>query len=164
MARRPPTALEVAAGIAIGGSLIAVAVPTFARNLHASRTSEAITGVGDIAKGAVAYAGKKGPPECFPPSAPLTPAEVPRADRAVDPPGTWDHMTWHALGFSVPYAHNFAFAFDSTQDPTVGSFVARAHGDLDGDGERSTFELRGLCTQSETARIRPGLYVDREVE
>lgn len=164
MARRPPTALEVAAGIAIGGSLLAVAVPTFARNLHASRTSEAVGGVGDIAKGALTYAGKKGPPECFPPSAPLTPAEVPRADRIIDPPGTWDHMTWHALGFSVAYAHHYAFAFDSVQDPAIGSFVARAHGDLDGDGERSTFELRGRCTASERAMLVPGLYVDREVE
>ena len=164
MARRPLTALELAAILAIGGSVVAVAVPTFAKNLHASRLSEAVRGTGDIAKGAVVYAGKKGPPECFPPSAPLTPTQVPRGEWITDPPGTWDHMTWHALGFSIDHDHYFSFAFDSVHDPSRGTFVARAHGDLDGDGERSTFELRGTCTSTDSARIEPGLFVDREVE
>jgi len=55
------------------------------------------------------------------------------------------------------------FAFDSEDLPSRAVFTARAHGDLDGDGEHSTFELRGEFTEKR-ARILPGLYVDREVE
>ncbi len=150
-------------GIALGGSLLAVFIPSFIKNLTASRLSEAVHGVRDISVGAVGYVGGKMPPECFPPPAPLTPAEVPRGDRVVDPPGTWDHMTWAALGFSVDHAHYFSFAFDSSLGPARSTFVARAHGDLDGDGERSTFEMQGEC-DAQGARVLPGLYVDREVE
>jgi hypothetical protein len=43
-------------------------------------------------------------------------------------------------------------------------FVATAHGDLDGDGVLSTFEVRGERKPGEDARVLPGMYVDREVE
>jgi hypothetical protein len=163
MASRGPTYLELAVGIALGGSVLAVAIPAFVRNLQASRVSEAVRGVGDIARGAVAYSEGKLPLEAFPPPAPLTPADVPRGDRVVDAPRTWDHLTWAALGFSMTHAHYFSFAFDSENLPARAVFTARAHGDLDGDGERSTFELRGEFL-SKRAQILPGIYVDREVE
>lgn len=157
------TYTELAVGIALGGALLAAAVPAFVRNLHASRLSEAVRGVGDIANGAVVYAEGKPAIEAFPPPAPLTPAAVPRGDRVVDKPGTWDHLTWAALGFSIQHTHYFSFAFDSDLHDARSTFVARAHGDLDGDGERSTFELSGEHT-GRKARVLPGLYVDREVE
>ena len=40
---------------------------------------------------------------------------------------------------------------------------APAHGDLDGDGVLSTFEIEGEA-DANGARILPGMYVDREVE
>ena len=58
---------------------------------------------------------------------------------------------------------SFCFAFDSQRTPQRATFVARAHGDLDGDGERSTFEVHGEATP-DGVRLLPGLYVDREVE
>ena len=157
------TAVQIALFIAIGGSVTLVFGLEFMRNLQASRLTEAVSGVNAIATGALAYAWQKPPADAFPPSAPLTPAEVPRGTRVDDPPGTWDHMTWAALGFSKPHAHYFCFAFDSQRSPARSTFVARAHGDLDGDGERSTFEVHGEAT-AEGARMLPGLYVDREVE
>jgi hypothetical protein len=160
---RSPTYLEVAFIIAIGGSVLAVAVPTFLHELQASRLTEAVDGVRKIATGAVVYADGKPLPMAFPPPAPLTPASIPRGDRVVDPDGTWDHLTWASLGFSINHAHYFSFAFDSTNGPAQSSFVARAHGDLDGDGERSTFEMRGEATV-QGAQVLPGLLVDREVE
>lgn len=99
-----------------------------------------------------------------PPPAPLTPAEVPRGDRVTDKPGAWDHLTWAALGFSMSHEHYFSFAFDSENQASLATFRARAHGDLDGDGERSTFELGGEMRAGQKARVLPGLYVDREVE
>ena len=157
------TYVEVAVAIALGGSLLAIALPSFARNLNASRLSEAVRGVGDIAAGAVVYADGKEASEAFPPPAPLTPAEVPRGERVVDKPGTWDHLTWAALGFSIHHAHYFSFAFASDLQPGRATFAARAHGDLDGDGERSTFELTGESA-GRRPRVLPGLYVDREIE
>jgi hypothetical protein len=168
---RSPTTLELAAIIAVGGSVLAVGIPTFLRNLQASHLSEAVRGLNEIGAGAMQYADGKIPAEAFPPSAPLTPTQVPRGARAVDSAGTWDHMTWAALGFRqtsdaterAESAHYFSFAFDSANGPTRAVFIARAHGDLDGDGDRSTFEIQGECTET-GARILPGMLVEREVE
>ncbi len=159
----PLRPVELAVAIALGGSVVAVAVPVFVRNVHASRTAEAIRGLGDIGKGAVTYAAGKPATEAFPPPAPLTPAEVPRGGAVVDPPGTWDHLTWAVLGFSVPHEHHYSFAFDSENHNDYARFKATAHGDLDGDGQRSTFELTGEA-RGGSARVLPGLYVDRELE
>ncbi|MCS6898350.1 MAG: hypothetical protein RMJ98_01015 [Myxococcales bacterium] len=163
MLGRSFSALQLALGIALVGSLLAIFIPSFLRNLHASRLTEAVRGVNAIATGAVLYAEGKMPAEAFPPSAPLTPAEVPRVKPVEDPPGTWEHLTWAALGFRMDHAHFFCFAFDSNLGPTRSTFVARAHGDLDGDGELSTFEIHGEAVPG-GARILPGIFVDREVE
>jgi hypothetical protein len=113
--------------------------------------------------GAVALAAARPPEGPFPPSAPLTPAEVPRGVRADDPHGAWDHPTWRALGFGFDYAHAFSFEFDSGTVGGQAHFRAIAHGDLDGDGVVSTFELEGRADPS-GAIVLPGMYVDREVE
>ena len=89
---------------------------------------------------------------------------------AADPFGTWQTPTWQALGFPPPRAsgraftegqpHAFSFAFDSTLSPARSSFVAHAHGDLDGNGVMSTFELRGHDVEGDPggAAVEPGLY------
>ena len=43
-------------------------------------------------------------------------------------------------------------------------FTAAAHGDLDGDGLVSTFEVAGERSPAQPARVLPGMFVDREVE
>jgi len=156
-------AIEAAVGIALGGSLLAVAVPAFVRNLSFSRLDEATSGLALIGAHAVQGARGKACDAAFPESAPLTPASVPRGKPAVDPdPDPWQQPTWRALDFrpSAPgVAHSFSFAFDNQKT----SFVAHAHGDLDGDGQTSTFEIRGVCENGQ-ARLEPGMYVDQEVE
>jgi hypothetical protein len=177
------SAVEAAVLFAIAGSLLAVAVPAFVREVHASRFVEPVDGLAKIGSGAIAYATNEGvstPRSPFPPSAPLTPATPPRGTREVDPPGAWDHPTWKALGFRAApegIAHAFSFGFDSTAGPVsspgdraaprtgdVPSFVAHAHGDLDGDGVRSTFEIRGSAPSAEPPTLEPGMYVESEVE
>jgi hypothetical protein len=159
---RSLTPIEAAIAFALGGSILAVAVPEFVRGLHASRLAEPVDGLKRIASGAVALA-STGPTHEFPPSVPLTPAEVPRGVRAEDPPGVWEAPTWRALGFSFDHPHAFSFAFESSQSGTTSHFRATAHGDLDGDGVLSTFEIEGEADAS-GARLLPGMYVDREVE
>jgi hypothetical protein len=160
---RPLSPVEAAALFAIGGSVLAVAVPEFVRGLHASRLAEPIDGLKRVAVAAVAGAHGVPAASAFPPSAPLTPAEVPRGVRVEDPPGTWDHPTWKALGFSLDHPHAFSFQFDSTSGDTRSTFKVTAHGDLDGDGVLSTFEVEGEADVG-GARVLPGMYVEREVE
>lgn len=176
---RSISALEFAAVFAVAGSLLAVAVPAFFKNLTASKLSEPIEGLDRMVTGAVAYAATHPQEISFPPSAPLTPAEVPRGVRVVDPPDAWRHLTWLSLGFGFdPCArkpatcttprteHAFSFKFDSELDPATLAmrFTATAHGDLDGDGVVSTFEVRGDRIPGKPARVLPGMFIDREVE
>jgi hypothetical protein len=158
---RSLTPIEAAIAFALGGSILAVAVPEFVRGLHASRLAEPVDGLKRIAASAIVLAST--PDHAFPPSAPLTPPEVPRGVRADDPQGVWDQPTWRALGFSFDHPHAFSFAFDSSQTGPSSHFRATAHGDLDGDGVLSTFEIEGEA-DANGARILPGMYVDREVE
>ncbi len=155
------TPLEIAIGASILGSLLAVAIPSFARNVHATHFAEATDGLARLGSQAVAYADAH-KDEGFPKSAPLTPADVPRGVRVVDPPGAWSHPTWTSLGFraspeGVPHAFSFAF------DGAGASFTARARADLDGDGVPSTFETRGVV-QPAGAALSPGMYVEAELE
>jgi hypothetical protein len=158
--------LELSAAFAIGGSVLAVAVPAFVRNLHASKLSEPIENLDRIVTSAVAYAAAKPQEISFPPSAPLTPAEVPRGVRVVDQPEIWQHLTWKSLDFHIDEPHAFSFRFDSEVDPVtrVMRFSALAHGDLDGDGTLSTFEVRGERVPGQPPRVLPGMFVDRQVE
>lgn len=160
------TLLRFSALFGIGGSLLAVAVPTFVKNLHASKTAEALEGLDRITRAALADAESRPQRESFPPSVERTPAEVPRGVRVVDPPGTWDHLTWRALRFSVENEHAYAFQFDSSVDPATETarFSCQALGDLDGDGTLSTFEARGERVPGATATAMAGLLIRREVE
>jgi hypothetical protein len=173
---RSISALEFAAVFAVGGSLLAVAVPAFLKNLSASKLTEPIEGLDRMVTSAVAYAARHPQPISFPPGAPLTPTEVPRGIRVVDAPEVWQHLTWRSLDFGfckeeerskvtcVPHA--FSFQFDSELEPAtqVMRFTATAHGDLDGDGIVSTFEVRGERVPGAPARVLPGMFIDREVE
>lgn len=158
--------LELSAMFAVGGSLLAVAVPAFFRNLSASKLSEPIEGLDRMVTQAVAYASSKPQDISFPPPSPLTPLQVPRGVRAADPPEVWEHLTWKCLSFRFDEPHAFSFKFDSELDPAtqVMRFTATAHGDLDGDGTLSTFEVRGERAPGREARVLPGMFVDREVE
>jgi hypothetical protein len=86
--------------------------------------------------------------------------------RVVDPPEIWKHLTWLSLNFSYTEPHAFSFQFDSEMDPVtqVMRFTATSHGDLDGDGNLSTFEVRGERSPGQPARVLPGMFIDREVE
>ena len=154
------TPVELAIGAAILGSLLAVAVPAFVHDLHASRFVEPTEGLERLGASAVAYAITNGR---FPDSAPLTPATPPRGKKEVDPPGAWDGPTWKALAFrpspeGVPHAYSFSF------ESTGTAFVAQARGDLDGDGVLSTFEIRGSTAAGAKPTVAPGMYVDQELE
>jgi hypothetical protein len=160
------TLLQAAAIVGIGGSVLVVAVPAFVEALAASKLSEPLDGLRKITTAAAANAEHHEQRESFPPGAELTPSEVPRGVRVKDPPGTWNHLTWHALAFKMEDEHAFSFKFESAFDSVTNEarFVATAHGDLDGDGNLSTFQVQGMRAAGQPARALPGLFVDRELE
>lgn len=155
--------VEAALAFAIGGSLLAITLPAFFRNLHASRMSEALDGLQQISGRAWALSDAAPITSAFPASSPLTPAQVPRATLELDPPRTWDHPTWRLLGFGFETPHAYAFQFDSEGGPQGSRFTATAHGDLDGDGVVSTFRTGGAVREGAAATREP-LEVNREVE
>ncbi len=157
-------AVQLAMLVSGVGVLLASMAPTFIRDLHASRVTEAVEGISTIAANAVAYASDKDLPASFPSPAPLTPADVPRGVRIVDPPGTWEHPTWKTLHFEMTLPHRFSYAFDVSSDPARIWFQARAHGDLNGDGVTSTFEVSGERRPGASAVLVPGMKINREVE
>lgn len=154
---------------ALAGSTLAVMVPAFLHQLRASRFVEPIQGLERLGESAVAYAHEHPVGEAFPPSAALTPDAPPRGRCEVDPAGAWDGPTWRALDFRpVPAGdpHCFAFGFDSALSPAKSTFRAYAHGDLDGDGIVSTFEVTGehVSGDGRGPLLDPGMFVDAEVE
>jgi hypothetical protein len=171
--RRAP--VELAIGFALIGSLLAIAVPTFVREMHASRLVEPVDGVKRLGVSAIAFGRTQTSPsgqgaQVFPPAAPMTPRVPPRGHREIDPPDTWDHPTWIALDLFRPVPpgtpHCFAFAFDSALSAPKSTFRAHAHGDLDGDGFYSTFEVTGRFVDGDPRGpvLDPGMTVDSEVE
>ena len=156
------TPVELAIGVALLGSVAAVAIPAFVRELHASRLVEPTDGLARIGAAALTYAEANGR---FPDSAPLTPASPPRGKKEADPPGTWDTPTWKALAFrpgTEGAPHAYAFSFDAPKP--AESFTAQARGDLDGDGILSTFEIKGVIPAGDKPRLLPGMYVEAELE
>lgn len=160
--------VELAATLSISGSLLAIMVPVVSREVRTSKFIEPMDGISHLGTHAMLFALGRPPSNAFPDTAPLTPKEVPQGTREVDPPGTWDHPTWQALRFrpspeGVPHA--FSFSFQSESAPGESSFMARAHGDLDGDGIRSTFEVGGHARSTEPGPVLdPMITIVREVE
>jgi hypothetical protein len=160
---RSLTPLEAAALVAGVGSVLAVLIPTFVRNVHASYVSEATAGVSDIAARAAARLEAAHSTDALPDSAPLTPSSVPRGVRVKDPPGTWDHPTWHALEFGFDTPHAYSFAFEAERTPDSAKFSAIAHGDLDGDAVLSTVQVEGSYHPGKAVELTP-MDVEHEIE
>jgi hypothetical protein len=160
---RSLTAVETAAAIALGGSLLAVMVPAFVRNVHASRLAEPIDGLNRIAAHATALAAGRPAEIAYPETVGLTPSAVPQGKRVLDPPGTWNQATWRRLDFEFTVPHAFSFSFESHDAKGRATFRAEAHGDLDGDGALSSFALGGESIDGSEPTVTP-MEVMREVE
>lgn len=155
--------VEAAVAFAIGGSVLAVFVPPFVRNLHASRLTEPLERLQYISRRAAELADNAPTSQAYPSSVTLTPALVPRGELVTDPPGTWSHPTWRLLDFSFDTPHAFSFELSSVNGPQLSSYSAAAHGDLDGDGVLSTFQIAGSVRPGGAPQTLP-LEVTREVE
>lgn len=160
---RALTPVELAVAISLGGTVAATMIPTFLRNVHASRLSEPVLGLKEIAAHASLRAAGLPAETAYPESAPFTPATTPRGELVLDPPGTWDAPTWRALDFSFDTPHAYSFAFESSNGEALSTFTARARGDLDGDGVTSSFAISGSVKRGAEPTLQP-LEIHREVE
>jgi hypothetical protein len=124
---------------------------------------EPVDGLGRIATRATVLAASEPAEAAYPAPVGLTPEHVARGIPMVDPPGTWDHPTWRLLDFSFSGAHSYSFAFDGENAPGRAVFHAVAHGDLDGDGLLSTFEVSGESRDGAEPVVFP-VESHREVE
>lgn len=157
------TALQLAIIVALVGSVLAVFVPEFLRNLHASRLSEPLDGLRRLSSQASMQAAAAPTLFAYPDSAPRTPEQVPAGDSTTDPEGTWSHPTWRLLHFAMSGPHYFSFEFESETSVKGAHFIARAFGDLDGDGELSHFEVFGETKPGQEPVTYP-VRIHREVE
>jgi hypothetical protein len=155
--------IEAASLVSLAGCVLAVAVPTFTRNVHASYVGEATRGVSELAQRAAARLDAAQSIDALPEPAPLTPAVVARGVRTEDPPGTWAHPTWRALSFSFERTHAYSFGFDAERGEASAKFRAYAHGDLDGDAVRSTISIEGRFAVPGPTELSP-LDVQNEIE
>jgi len=158
---RSLTPVEAALCVAVCGSVLAVGIPAFVRDLHASRLVEPIDGLNRIAGAAAAHVA--GEPNRYPDSAPRTPRDVPAGAPALDPPGVWEHPTWVSLGLAFDIPHSYSFEFDSERRGRRAKYVAVAQGDLDGDGQLSEFSIRGEAVDGREPLTLP-IEMRREVE
>ncbi len=160
---RSVTPLEAAVAVAVAGAVLATALPSFVRNLHASKLVEPIDGLNRIAVRATSLATGRPVASAYPESVGLTPAEIPAGVRVTDPPGTWDHPTWRALEFEFSVPHSFCFAFESGGSADHAAFRAVARGDLDGDGSTSEISISGQSREAGPPSVAP-MEMYREVE
>jgi hypothetical protein len=155
--------MEAVMVVSLAGSVLAVAVPAFVRNVHASRWVEPMNGLLSIGARASSLARTRPLTDAYPESAPLTPGTVPKGESVEDPDGTWEHPTWRALQFRLDTPHYFSFAFHSDNGSQISRFEAHAEGDLDGDGQTSMFKLSGELRRDGEPVLFP-MEIDREVE
>ena len=157
------TPLQLAILVAFTGSVAAVFIPEFMKNLHASRLAEPLEGLRQLSGQASMQAAGAPPLLAYPDSAPRTPEQVPAGKSATDPEGTWAHATWRLLSFEKKGPHFFSFEFESERAEMGAHFIARAFGDLDGDGELSNFEVFGESRPGQEPQVYP-VRIFREVE
>ena len=106
------TPVELAIGVALLGSLLAVAVPAFSRDLHSSRLVEPIDGLGAHRRRGRDATRRR--TSASPTARRSRPPIPPRGIKEADQPGTWDGPTWKDLAFrpspeGVPHAYSFSF-------------------------------------------------------
>lgn len=142
------TLVELMVVVLILGLLAGIALPTFMLYIRRSRSTEAVTNIQRIYASQYSYNSEvheRGMGGSFV-NAPPTPSTAPASSRYVANPANWySQPEWVALGFVLDAAHFYQYS-----SPADGNgFTARAVGDLDGDGARSTFSRVGVIVSGE---------------
>lgn len=168
------TLIELMIVVAILGILAATAIPTMVRFVRRAKTAEAVDKLAYLYSMSGAYVtgerfsrgmGATSVAPQFPASQALTPAMIPAGVRVTDPPGMWDASpTWLALNFAIADPHFYSYEYVSMGTGATALFTARAQGDLDGDGNASTFERAGMLNSNREVQGSGGVFIQLELE
>jgi type II secretory pathway pseudopilin PulG len=166
------TLVETAIAVAIVGALLAVLVPAFARSLRTSKISEASEQLDRLSRSVSTYYEAERTVDdatvraCVPGPAGPAPAQPSPEREPVDlsadeTPGA---ATWRAIGHRVdePVRYRYTLVSASPGCGRTGRALVtlRAEGDLDGDGDLSTFER---TLGSSRGSLRPeGVLFERD--
>jgi len=143
----------ISIALAIFGMLLgAIAIPAFMDSMSKAKRVESDVMLMKIQHAAERYAVENG---AFPrDSAPLTPAvsccERP-SHKCLDAQ-SWQVPAWQQLDFSIDHPHYFQYSYESDGK----SFVAKAVGDLDCDGDTVTYEISGTLDSAGTTFSKRG--------
>jgi prepilin-type N-terminal cleavage/methylation domain-containing protein len=167
------TLVELMNVLTLAAILVALGMYGLARYVRHAKTAEAVGSVQAIAQAAAAFYNESdanqpvGAPAAaaramrhFPPpsrtSVPPDPRDV-RGQRYQSEMADWDVSPWRELHFSIPQPQCYAYSFDSSGTGVQATASAIAHGDLDGDGSISTYELNVGPDDKLVARVSPDL-------
>jgi type II secretory pathway pseudopilin PulG len=169
--------VEVAALLSVVGMLLAVAIPTLARTLRASKVAEASEHLELLSRAAAAYYAVprldpgRGVLHCLPEAAGPSPNVPSPSGVVVDFGATPGAATWKALGFAPPGPIRYRYSFVpaaggcwATAEVRDALVTLRAEGDLDGDGTYSNFERRGTAGNQGKLTPDPVLHIDDRIE
>jgi prepilin-type N-terminal cleavage/methylation domain-containing protein len=163
------TLIELMIVVAILAILAVVAVPAFIKYMRRAKTTEAIDQLDKMYKGSAIYYSapvvKQGSGEkilCqFPAAQGMTPVMTGKAccgagldtdadDRCDVDTSQWNTATWSALNFQMNDQHYFGYSYASEETLDKAKFTATANGDLDCDGNLSTFQRYGYGDEAAT--------------
>ena len=171
------TLIELMIVVAIIGILAAVAIPAFMKYIRRSKTSEATMNIRKLFDSSVSYFNEEQADRTgkilarqFPTSV-RSPADwsakvCDGKDSKKYPPqkDTWDAASWQALNFAVEDPFYYQYSYDGKDFGAGAHFTARANGDLDCNGQVSTFERVGTVDAENNINGGAGLFTKNELE
>ncbi len=136
-------------------ALVYVALSPVRNRIAWNKAEEARTTVYQIAKDIASYCSRLPTGKVLiPPSAPLTPATVPRGTKYQSTSGDWNRGTWKKIKFQMTSPQYYSYEIVTADDRK--SAVVRATGDLDGDGKASHFSI-SIEVENGKAVIAPNI-------